>query len=511
MQKPGDNTGGKEGTPASPSLYKDDFQDLERRRSVRKPLKLAVLAFFGENDWGKLVNLSENGMSFEFSQSPPLRQRISFTFEVMACMTAQLGWGFISDSFQASGEIVWKREFERTAGVRFLDLDEGSRKRIANWLSFATFTDAVSVDDIAECEEEVLQEATREPLPPSLVTSGTETSDALWSKTASTPAESVTEQVPEPALPPQPETLWAPLGVESYSKPWEDEARKPRQAFDSEARMSRKGLMALASFLTVLVVIAGVRMGLFDRGRSMADANHALVPSARAGEAAAAHYQVASESNHPFLVEVLDANNRRSFLRFDRDASSNMSKQVSRTPAPASLLASPSKKTTPLGEPVSAKAQPDRQFTFVTPKATGPETANLAVRSVSAEAPAVPNEAPITMETMPLAGILTSSARPSPVDAAHPVGGEVQMARLIRSQPPVYPAAAKWAHVTGDVTVDALIDSTGTVKDTKSLSGPILLRLAAMDAVRQWKYEPARLDGKPVPLHLTVIIKFRIP
>jgi protein TonB len=42
----------------------------------------------------------------------------------------------------------------------------------------------------------------------------------------------------------------------------------------------------------------------------------------------------------------------------------------------------------------------------------------------------------------------------------------------------------------------------------KVVSGPALLRQAAVDALGQWKYEPATVDGKPVPMHLTVTIQF---
>jgi protein TonB len=44
----------------------------------------------------------------------------------------------------------------------------------------------------------------------------------------------------------------------------------------------------------------------------------------------------------------------------------------------------------------------------------------------------------------------------------------------------------------------------------KVVSGPVLLHQAAMDSLRQWRYEPAMLDGKPVPMHLTVTVQFRL-
>ena len=103
-----------------------------------------------------------------------------------------------------------------------------------------------------------------------------------------------------------------------------------------------------------------------------------------------------------------------------------------------------------------------------------------------------------------------SSKQPAAPAAVVPVGGDVKPARLISSVPPSYPALAKTQHVAGDVRVDALVDATGRVTTMKVVSGPSLLHQAAMDALRQWKYQAATLDGKAVPMHLTVTIQFRL-
>jgi protein TonB len=91
-----------------------------------------------------------------------------------------------------------------------------------------------------------------------------------------------------------------------------------------------------------------------------------------------------------------------------------------------------------------------------------------------------------------------------------PVGGDVKTAQLLKSVPPIYPTFARTQHISGDVKIDALIDATGKVTTMKVVSGPTLLHQAAMDALHQWKYQPATLDGKTVPMHLTVTIQFRM-
>jgi TonB family protein len=121
-----------------------------------------------------------------------------------------------------------------------------------------------------------------------------------------------------------------------------------------------------------------------------------------------------------------------------------------------------------------------------------------AAPSIDAGQPAV--DEPVTLAD-------SHSKEPS---APLPIGGDVVPAKLLKSVPPVYPPAARSQRVGGDVKIDALIDVAGNVSTMKIISGPTLLHQAAMNAVKQWKYEPAKLDGNPTPMHLTVIVQFRL-
>ena len=89
-----------------------------------------------------------------------------------------------------------------------------------------------------------------------------------------------------------------------------------------------------------------------------------------------------------------------------------------------------------------------------------------------------------------------------------PVGGELRPAELLSSVAPHYPEAAKARQVSGDVVIDATIDTRGNVRKPRVLSGPTLLRSAALNAVVTWKYKPALLDGKPTEVRETITVKF---
>ena len=103
---------------------------------------------------------------------------------------------------------------------------------------------------------------------------------------------------------------------------------------------------------------------------------------------------------------------------------------------------------------------------------------------------------------------LSASHRSEPA-APVPIGGDVKPAKLLKSVQPVYPQMARTQHVSGNVQIDALIDADGNVSAMKVLSGPALLRDAALQSLKQWKYQPAELDGKPTSMHLTVVLQFR--
>ncbi len=90
------------------------------------------------------------------------------------------------------------------------------------------------------------------------------------------------------------------------------------------------------------------------------------------------------------------------------------------------------------------------------------------------------------------------------------IGGDVQAAKLTHEVQPAYPRLAKDAHVMGIVKLSATIASNGSVKDLHVVSGNPLLVQAAVNAVKQWTYQPTVLNGKPVEVLTEVDVKFTL-
>lgn len=99
--------------------------------------------------------------------------------------------------------------------------------------------------------------------------------------------------------------------------------------------------------------------------------------------------------------------------------------------------------------------------------------------------------------------------QPAPPGFERP-GGEVRPPRLIRRVEPVSTEEARKARVSGIVILEVLIDAAGNVVGATILKPlPFGLDQAAVDAVRQWKFEPATRNGVPVPAALNLTVNFR--
>lgn len=90
------------------------------------------------------------------------------------------------------------------------------------------------------------------------------------------------------------------------------------------------------------------------------------------------------------------------------------------------------------------------------------------------------------------------------------VGGEVRPPSKIRDAVPTYPAIAQAARVEGTVIIDAVIDEQGRVQSARVLRSIPLLDQAALAAVREWAYTPTLLNGVPVPVVMTVTVRFSL-
>jgi TonB family protein len=167
----------------------------------------------------------------------------------------------------------------------------------------------------------------------------------------------------------------------------------------------------------------------------------------------------------------------------------------------------PSERTrTITAEPPPPAPEPKRSVVGNVQLAKPVVNAGAATRENGESSPSIDANQPSNGENLSNLG----AAHTKGPDAPLPVGGDVKQAQLIKSVPPIYPSMARTQHISGNVKIDALIDASGNVSSMSVLSGPAMLHQAALAAVKQWRYQPAELDGRPTSMHLTVTVQFRL-
>lgn len=87
----------------------------------------------------------------------------------------------------------------------------------------------------------------------------------------------------------------------------------------------------------------------------------------------------------------------------------------------------------------------------------------------------------------------------------------IMAGNVLYSPVPAYPEAAYASHVQGEVRLSADVDRDGNVGSVRVISGPPLLRDAALDAVQRWRYRPFLAAGKPRPMSAIAVMDFELP
>jgi periplasmic protein TonB len=109
-----------------------------------------------------------------------------------------------------------------------------------------------------------------------------------------------------------------------------------------------------------------------------------------------------------------------------------------------------------------------------------------------------------------IGGVGPAPPPPKPTQSRIRQGGQVQAAKLVNKVQPLYPPLARQTRISGTVRLHAIIAKNGSVEQLEVISGHPLLVQAALDAVRQWKYQPTTLNGENVEVDTTIDVIFSL-
>jgi protein TonB len=166
-------------------------------------------------------------------------------------------------------------------------------------------------------------------------------------------------------------------------------------------------------------------------------------------------------------------------------------------PAPAAVSADSLPATTKSGDDAAGNSA-----VHPTENMPPPQVVSTQLPAASSSAQLVPNVSPN------LQGLGTRDKLSIPTA---PVTKTVVPAEVITRVTPTYSELARRAHATGTVIIDVLIDEAGKVAKATAISGPAILHQDAINAVQQWRFKPASVDGNSVSSTSRVTVVFKQP
>ena len=190
-------------------------------------------------------------------------------------------------------------------------------------------------------------------------------------------------------------------------------------------------------------------------------------------------------------------------------------------PAPATRRAVPTRRTKPVIQTLTRKLVRPTAIPHEIAQNLEPVGVELSGSGAPGDIPdgilgGVPGGVPGGQLGGVIGGVLGGipMAVPPPVEIDEPRGpvrvSSFRQPQRVKYVSPAYPPAAFRARVQGVVRIDAIIDTSGQVVELKVVAGHPLLVSAAMNAVKQWIYEPIYLNGRPVPVVVEITVEFRL-
>jgi TonB family protein len=486
----------------------------ERRAHARQLIPSLAYVELDEGNGGIILNISEGGLSVQ---------------AVAGLMEESLpGVRFQLDTsdrwIETAARISWTNDTRKLAGLEFLSLSEDSRDRIRKWLDRdlqavgSEATDARDADEMSAARTDALADAAPplaaldrfSPMIPEATATrpdeGPEPPDAAVAdlaepdvETASSVLANLLTSVGDQAHRPLPESppayTPAPPAPIPFRQPLADaKATEETPEAGEDLLGSRWSAILVLVVLAIGSLAAGWAVGQGRLGRLLARLDGGASERAQVIRGALAH--LGAPAVRLSEIEVENSNGERWSIPFNGPL--NPSVDSARRPSALS------------GEPDARKTQPGFRTWILTPPS--PQThARTEDGADTREPPAViPESAP--GDNVLNSGAARSLAPPTvlAVPQAPAPTGVIRQGQLIHRVDPVYPEIAKNQRAQGTVRLNIAVGPDGVVRGVALLGGPRLLVDAAERAVRQWRYAPTLLDGKPVEFQREVDLTFRL-
>jgi outer membrane biosynthesis protein TonB len=507
-------------TPASPRQSRTSSAHPDRRARPRFPIVPLGYLQLGEGNGGIALNVSEDGLA--------ITAAVILSDDYLPAI--RLLFPDSDDWIEASGQVVWRSESKKEAGVRFAGLTEQARQQIRNWIS--------SQAPLSEVPNQIEESSEKHELP-SVIEDLPALPDPIGGN-----EDPLFPPLPLPALPDEnlsiPIPDFAPIGA--HSDRWASQfvlklADDPRKVVASAA------LVAFLLLIPVSMVLRhDIRDGMMTSSvdetavsRNLGSPPASRIPSASRSEVEASNRSdpgpelpstgkdesvTRPSVNDPQpSVPTIAGPSTSTASKAPSHATANAVAPVPEVKEPANIAdwttSRPIEKAQPKTDSSQPPAMPQLENTAASlasgssnPLKGALELAKKEPPPVAPKQPETPVNRSATVEIMadPYPSIRTPAEHKS---KKTPKGNSLQLGRLISRVEPVYPEGAKQQGIEGTVKLHAIIGRDGTIAQVQA-DGPPAFVPAATNAVRQWRYSQTLLGGQPVETEENIGITFRL-
>ena len=453
----------------------------ERRLHARQPVRMIVYVKLDEGNGGIALNVSERGLSVQAVAGLRDASLPAVRFQLPPS----------PDWIEAPARVVWASESKTVAGLEFGDLPERESNRIREWLAQEAAAEKVPARQPGGsngAEKAPVESSSREP--------GRSNGAKGATKLAAPAARNgLATAAPEssPGV-----RLAQGLSYGRRLKPQMRSHRTPTKNQGSSPLREHVPLIVLLMLFAGISLAAGWAAGRKSIGWKL------QVPSVTTARVAA----VTQDPAPPLAEPVASAP--------DNALENTTSQQAVTSPSapPETPVPAPRAGTRPNPFPQSIRHQlAPRRWTSPPPFHPMQATAHRQMDTLSAPIPIGVSGGAAGLVASPalVSAPKVESTAPAVSATSKQAASVLQVGPLVHRVEPVYPRLAQEQSIAGTVKLRVTVGRDGAVRKAKAFSGPSLLRPAAAEAVRQWRYEPSLLKGKPVEVDREVNVEFQLP
>ena len=434
----------------------------------------------GLENGGFPINVSEGGMAFHGIRPMQKDQLIHVKFKLPG----------LSDSVESAAQIAWLNNLGKGGGLRFIDLPEGNRHLIKEWLSLQTSFHGPANSAPIPYKPGAMKDF--KPFP----------GVRLANNQGHSLSKAGSKAVVAPKAIKAPKTLAVP--VHSTDSTRVAGFRDPLLETKSRNAWSTTFSLALFTFL-VIAAILGVMSYQFHWSLQLPAivGNPARMVSEFMTPAAP---QLSSEMQTATAPPSDPADSKPAASPASATTpDTEVQPEETATPEPTAIVSRPAKMPIPL------KIKPPRSWPQQMGMNAKPMTPPPMVKSPAGDIAPPTFTIPTKPESAPQLPALSMQAPPPAPSMREPAqqSGKFDAAQLVVGKNPVYPAFAQGSSLSGSVELHYIIGTDGHVRDVTVVKGNLMLARAAVDAIKAWRYQPARRDGVPVETQSNMVFVFK--